>query len=228
MLAAHAKHPNCAYMWLRYISSPKVQAQQAVSYGETPANKLACPYMDKIQAVSCAKYHANAPASYFNSIKFWKTPTTKCDNGQTDCTAAFRAAIEACSRAGGGRVMVPAGRFLTGPIHLRSHVNLHVTRDATIAFTTDTKAYLPQVLTRFESTELMNYSPFIYALDQENIAVTGEGTLDGQASDENWWSWKGQRGKTEGTQVPARNRLVEMAEKNETFYGRFPPKKVAA
>jgi polygalacturonase len=134
-------------------------------------------------------------------------------DGRTDCSAAFRAAIEACARAGGGRVEVPAGRFLAGPIHLRSNVNLHVTRDATIAFTTDTKAYLPRVLTRFESTELMGYSPFIYALDQENIAVSGEGTLDGQASDENWWAWKGQRGRTEGTQTPARDRLVEMAER---------------
>ena len=135
-------------------------------------------------------------------------------DGTTDCTAAFRDAIAACNKAGGGRVVVPAGKFLTGPIHLRSNVNLHVTKDATVLFTTDTKAYLPHVLTRFESTEVMNYSPFIYALDQQNIAVTGEGTLDGQASDENWWSWKGQRGKTDGTQVPARDRLVEMAEKN--------------
>jgi putative spermidine/putrescine transport system substrate-binding protein len=86
MLASHAKHPNCAYMWMKYISEPQVQAQQAVSYGETPANKLACPYMNKLQAGSCAKYHANAPASYFDSIKFWKTPVKKCDNGQNNCT----------------------------------------------------------------------------------------------------------------------------------------------
>jgi putative spermidine/putrescine transport system substrate-binding protein len=87
MLASHAKHPNCAYMWMRYISTPKVQAEQAVSYGETPANRLACPYMNQIQKGSCAQYHANAPTSYFDSIKFWKTPTTTCDNGQSDCTS---------------------------------------------------------------------------------------------------------------------------------------------
>jgi putative spermidine/putrescine transport system substrate-binding protein len=86
MLASHAKHPNCAYMWMKWVSTPKVQAEQAISFGETPANKLACPYMDKIQKGACAQYHANAPASYFNSIKFWKTPTTTCDNGQTNCT----------------------------------------------------------------------------------------------------------------------------------------------
>jgi putative spermidine/putrescine transport system substrate-binding protein len=87
MLASHAKHPNCAYMWMRYISTPKVQAEQAVSYGETPANRLACPYMNQLQKGSCTQYHANAPTAYFNSIKFWKTPTTTCDNGQTDCAS---------------------------------------------------------------------------------------------------------------------------------------------
>jgi putative spermidine/putrescine transport system substrate-binding protein len=86
MMASHAKHPNCAYLWMKYISTPKVQAEQAISFGETPANKLACPYMDQIQKGACAQYHANAPAAYFDSIKFWKTPTTTCDNGQTDCT----------------------------------------------------------------------------------------------------------------------------------------------
>jgi len=85
MLAAKAPHPNCAYMWMRYISQPKVQAQQAVNYGETPDNKLACPYMNKIQAGSCALYHANAPQSYFDSISLWKTPVATCDNGQQDC-----------------------------------------------------------------------------------------------------------------------------------------------
>jgi putative spermidine/putrescine transport system substrate-binding protein len=87
MLASHAKHPNCAYMWMKWVSTPKVQAEQAISFGETPANKLACSDMNKIQAGSCAQYHANAPASYFDSIKFWKTPTTKCDHGQSDCTS---------------------------------------------------------------------------------------------------------------------------------------------
>ena len=53
---------NCAYKWMQYISTPQVQALQAVTYGETPDNKLACPYMDKLQAGSCAEYHANAPA----------------------------------------------------------------------------------------------------------------------------------------------------------------------
>jgi putative spermidine/putrescine transport system substrate-binding protein len=85
MLAAKAPDINCAYMWMRYISTPKVQAEQAVSYGETPDNSLACSYMNKIQAGSCEEYHANAPLSYFNKIALWKTPIATCDNGKPDC-----------------------------------------------------------------------------------------------------------------------------------------------
>jgi putative spermidine/putrescine transport system substrate-binding protein len=85
MMAAKAPHPNCAYKWLAYITTPKVQAEQAVYYGETPANALACAYMNKLQAGSCEQYHANSPASYFDSIKFWKTPLANCGNGQMDC-----------------------------------------------------------------------------------------------------------------------------------------------
>jgi len=85
MLSSHAQHPNCAYQWIKWVTTPKVQAQQALYFGETPANTKACSFMDQIQKGSCAQYHANAPASYFNSIRFWKTPTADCGNGKSDC-----------------------------------------------------------------------------------------------------------------------------------------------
>jgi polygalacturonase len=133
-----------------------------------------------------------------------------------DSTAAIRAAITACSAAGGGRVVVPAGRWLTGAVHLESNVNLHVMRDATLAFSQNPAHYLPAVLTRFEGTELMNYSPFIYAFERENIAITGEGTLDGQADHTHWWPWKGSAdfGWTKGAPNynAARQRLLAMGE----------------
>jgi polygalacturonase len=113
-------------------------------------------------------------------------------DGTTDCRPAFDKAIAACNEAGGGRVVVPAGDWLVrGPIHLKSNVNLHVEAEATIRFSTDPSDFLPVVLARFEGNEVMNYSPFIYAIDAENIALTGSGTLDGQASQKNWWGWKG-------------------------------------
>jgi putative spermidine/putrescine transport system substrate-binding protein len=86
MISSHTKHLNCAYKWINWVSTPQVQAEQAISFGETPANKLACPYMEKIKAGSCVKYHANAPSAYFESIKFWKTPVKDCGNGKHDCT----------------------------------------------------------------------------------------------------------------------------------------------
>jgi putative spermidine/putrescine transport system substrate-binding protein len=85
MLATNAPHPNCAYKWMQWVTTPKVQAQQAIFFGETPANKLACGEMDKQSAGSCAAYHANAPEAYFGTIKFWKTPLAQCGNGKSDC-----------------------------------------------------------------------------------------------------------------------------------------------
>jgi putative spermidine/putrescine transport system substrate-binding protein len=85
MLSAKAKHPNCAYMWLKWVSTPKVQAQQAIYFGETPANPKACPIMDNLSAGSAAQYHCGASAAYFDSIKFWKTPVADCGNGKKDC-----------------------------------------------------------------------------------------------------------------------------------------------
>ena len=85
LLATKAPHPNCAYKWMAYISTPQVQAEQAVSYGETPDNSLACPLMDKLSKGSCEALHANEPDAYFKTIKFWKTPLAQCDNGKNDC-----------------------------------------------------------------------------------------------------------------------------------------------
>jgi unsaturated rhamnogalacturonyl hydrolase len=147
-----------------------------------------------------------------------------------DATAAIRDAIAACAKAGGGRVVVPAGEWTTGAIHLLSHVNLHVSKGATLRFKTDPAAYLPAVLTKWEGLECYNYSPLIYALEQTDIAITGEGTLDGGADWDNWWAWNKKRWDKatqkereerdprsfiqtgEPMQVAARNRLLEMGE----------------
>lgn len=129
-----------------------------------------------------------------------------------DASAALRAAIAACAAAGGGRVVVPTGEWPTGPIHLLSRVNLHVAKGATLRFSTDPAAYLPAVFTRWEGVECYNYSPLIYAFEQTDIAITGEGTLDGGASPENWWAWN-DKTKKPTKQVAARNRLFDLAER---------------
>ena len=146
------------------------------------------------------------PARNFDITKFGAVGDNK-----TDCSAAIAKAIDACVKKGGGRVVVPAGEFLTGPIHLQSNVELHLAAtNSILKFSTDPKKYLPAVLTRFEGMECYNYSPLIYAFGQKNIAVTGLGTLDGQADDSNWLAWKGRKGGDAGTQKAARARLDKM------------------
>jgi polygalacturonase len=136
-------------------------------------------------------------------------------DGKTDCKPALDKAIAACHEAGGGRVVVPPGTWLVnGPIHLRSGVNLHLSEGATVQFSSEPSDYMPVVLTRFEGNELMNYSPLIYALDQENIAITGAGTFDGGAGLTNWWPWKGKSRPATPNQLKDVDSLRQMDEDN--------------
>ncbi len=107
--------------------------------------------------------------------------------GEVSNTEAIARAIEACNKAGGGRVVVPAGEWLTGPIHLLSNVNLHLAEGATLRFTDNPSDYLPAVMTSWEGMECYNYSPLVYAFECENIAITGTGTL--APIMETWRTW---------------------------------------
>jgi len=133
--------------------------------------------------------------------------------GSPDSSDAITKAIAAANAAGGGRVVIPAGEWFTGAIHLKSNVNLHVSKGATLKFLTDPKKY-PIVFTRWEGVELMNVSPFIYAWEQENIAITGEGTLDGQADWDSWWGWNKKEPGVAPRQRIAREKLLKMGETN--------------
>ncbi len=138
-------------------------------------------------------------------------------DGKTLCTDAIKSAIAECNKKGGGRVVVPKGEWLTGAIHLKSSVNLHVQKDATLKFSTDAKDYMPLVFTRWEGMELMHISPLIYAYEQTNIAVTGEGTLDGQGK-AGFWKWHGSPrfggDPAVKAQRPDRDKLYDMMTRN--------------
>jgi len=95
----------------------------------------------------------------------------------TSCTGAFRKAIAACAEAGGGRVVVPAGTWFTGPIHFRNNVELHLEKGAVLDFSDDPKDCLPAVMSSWEGLECMNYSPLVYAYCCTNVAITGQGAL---------------------------------------------------
>lgn len=101
-------------------------------------------------------------------------------DGATDARPAILAAIREANAAGGGHVVLPSGTWLSkGPIHLMSNVDLHISDGAVLRFSQEPTDYLPQVLTRWEGTDLYNYSPLIYAYRVSNAAVTGGGTIDG-------------------------------------------------
>lgn len=110
--------------------------------------------------------------------------------GKADSRSAINRAIAKCSEQGGGRVVVPAGKyFIKGPIILKSKVNLHLMEGAELIFSAVADDYLPVVLTRWEGTDLYNYSPLIYAHKATDIAITGKGVLNGMGS-ANFATWK--------------------------------------
>jgi putative spermidine/putrescine transport system substrate-binding protein len=84
MIAAHAKHPNCMYKWMNFITSPTVNAQVAEWFGEAPAQTLACQHTSDKKF--CTQYHA-LDSAYANKIHYWTTPQTECVDGSgDDCT----------------------------------------------------------------------------------------------------------------------------------------------
>lgn len=122
------------------------------------------------------------PDKDFNITKYGAKAGGKIKN-----TKAIASAIEACSNAGGGRVIVPAGEWLTGPVHFKSNVNLHLEEGAVLKFTDNPEDYLPAVMTSWEGMECYNYSPLLYAFECENVAITGKGTIE--AVLDTWRKW---------------------------------------
>jgi len=175
------------------------------------ANSAQHPAWDELPAILARIRPPGFPDRAFPVTQFGADA-----DGRKDSTEAINRAIAECSRAGGGRVEVPAGVFLTAAIHLKSNVNLQLARGSKLLFDRTPARYLPLVYTRWEGVECMNYSAFIYADRVENIAVTGEGTLDGNCDCDHWWPWKGRMncGWKQGmpVQEPARQRLFKMGE----------------
>lgn len=133
-------------------------------------------------------------------------------------TEVFKIAIETLSQKGGGKLVVPKGDYYTGPIHLKSNINLHIEQDAVLHFIPNPELYKPYVFTRWEGMELMGFSPLIYAFEETNIAITGKGIIEGGGSNTNWWPWKGKWKKDDWVisdvenQKHTRNALMKMVE----------------
>ena len=190
------------------IASSSVGRTRSPEFSSRPDPEVSWNAWDEVPRILSRIHSPGFPDREFVIAKYGAVGDNK-----TDCTEAFQQAIAACADAGGGRVVVPQGEFLTGAVHLKSNVNLYVSSGATIRFTHDTRKY-PTVFTRFEGVELMNYSPLLYAFDQKNIAITGEGTIDGGADAEHWWAWKTRTRASKDPAAPANDRdvLFQMSE----------------
>jgi polygalacturonase len=121
------------------------------------------------------------------SPRFPITDFGAAPDNQTRTSAAIARAIAAANAAGSGVVVVPEGVWPTGKIHLKSNVNLHLTKGATLLFSDQPADYLPAVPTSWEGLECHNYSPLVYAYDCENVAISGQGKL--QAKLDVWKVW---------------------------------------
>ena len=140
--------------------------------------------MKKCMAVVMAMFAVSAVAADFPITGYG----AKSDGSK--CTAAFKAAFAAAEKAGGGRIVVPAGTWVSGAIHLKSGCELHLVEGAEIVFTQNPEDYLPAVHTSWEGMECWNYSPLVYAYSCTNIAITGKGTLRGYAGEFKDTLWK--------------------------------------
>ena len=150
------------------------------------------------------------------------------EGGRVKNTQAIRQSIAAAAKAGGGHVVVPSGKWLTGAIHLDNNIDLHLLRGAELLFSQDVADYLPVVFSRHEDIECYKYSAFIYADGKTNIAVTGDGILNGQGKP--WWDWKQSKREVEknlyamgANGVPVAQRIFDGKEGQELRPAFFQP-----
>ena len=148
-----------------------------------------CISVDTYQLVKVEAPFPMDPIEVFEYPKkdFSITTYGAVEGGEVNNTKAIADAIDACNKAGGGRVVVPAGTWLTGPIHFKSNVNLHLEENAVLRFTDNPNDYLPAVMTSWEGMECYNYSPLLYAFECKNVAITGKGMLNPKM--DLWKTW---------------------------------------
>lgn len=128
---------------------------------------------------SISSLHAQ---QYYNVLNYG----AKRDSSKL-CTQAIKSAIDEASKAGGGTIYFPAGKYLTGPIHLKSNITIFIDAGAELHFSDDFDNYLPMVASRWEGTDVQNFSPLFYAYKAENITIRGRGIIDGHGK--KWWDF---------------------------------------
>ena len=110
------------------------------------------------------------------------------DNGTLN-TDQINKLISSASNRGGGILKFPPGIYLTGGIILKDNIEINVEEGAVLKFSQNPVDYTPNVIGHWEGMEINNFRAFIYSNNAKNIAITGNGILDGNAGWDNWWSW---------------------------------------
>ena len=101
MISSKSKHPNCMYMWMDYIISPKANAAVTVYFGEAPVSAAACVEAEKLSPGHCKAFHAD-DETYFKNVYYWNTPTHTCLDGRGDICTDFDAWTQAWTEITGG------------------------------------------------------------------------------------------------------------------------------
>ena len=140
------------------------------------------PFKIMLFLLLCISVASVQAQDYYNVKKYG----AKNDSSKL-ATAAIAKAIDAAANAGGGTVFFPAGKYLTGPVHLKSNITILLDAGAEIHFSDNFDDYLPMVRSRWEGTDVMNFSPLFYGENLNNIAITGRGTIDGHGK--KWWAY---------------------------------------
>ena len=134
------------------------------------------PYKKFTEKLPFAMPEVSAPVIPDNEVKL--TDFGAVGDGIALNTEAFRKAIDALSQKGGGKLIVPQGVWHTGPIVLKSNIELHLRAGAVILFAADESLY-PIIETSFEGLDTRRLQSPIYANGATNIAITGKGVIDG-------------------------------------------------
>lgn len=176
---------------------------------------IAVPARAEVDAVRHEEISVKAPFEMpaiqipvFPKREFVITDFGAVEGGKTNISESIRKAIAACHEAGGGSVVIPRGKWLTGKIHFQSNVNLHLGEGAVLSFSSNPEEYLPAVQSSWEGTECFNYSPLIYAFGCTNVALTGSGTIEAKL--DVWKEWMNRP----PSHMAALKRLYEMAHTN--------------
>ena len=164
-------------------------------------------------SLSPASILKNIHAPTFKNNRYHIVSAGAVADGKTSIKPVLDSLITVCSDSGGGTIIIPKGKYyIAGPVVLKSHVNLHLDEGAELTFSSDPADYLPAVLSKWEGTELFNYSPLVYAYECSDIAVTGKGLLNGNAS-KSFATWRPQGSS-------AQNQLRQMGGDGTPVYKR--------